>query len=277
MLYDDIGGDQRLYDIFAILILVGAAFAAFNLAGRIVEAQRREIGIGMALGLPRRSLAIRPLLVGVGDRAARRDLRCRDRTRRRRRHGRRSCVPSSRSPCGGVPFQLGMFARGAAIGFALPVLAAAIPVWRAVRVAPIEAIRTGLLRPSAAGSRRSLARLPLPRRTTAQMPLRNVLRAPRRTLMTMLGIAAAIVVLIGVIGMVDSFLATIDRGEHELTKSESRSPARDARLVLSGHGAASDRHRALAAGPERRADPAAPGDRGPCGHPTSTRSSISWT
>ena len=65
MLYDDIDGDQRLYNIFAVLILAGAAFAAFNLAGRIVEAQRREIGIGMALGVPRRSLAIRPLLVGA--------------------------------------------------------------------------------------------------------------------------------------------------------------------------------------------------------------------
>ena len=32
-------------------------FAAFNLVNRIVEAQRREIGIGMALGAPRRQLA----------------------------------------------------------------------------------------------------------------------------------------------------------------------------------------------------------------------------
>ena len=51
LLYDDIDGDQRFYDIFALLILLGAAFAAFNLTGRIVEAQRREIGIGMALGV----------------------------------------------------------------------------------------------------------------------------------------------------------------------------------------------------------------------------------
>jgi len=48
------------------------------------------------------------------------------------------------------------------------------------------------------------------------MPLRNVLRAPRRTVLTALGIAAMIATLIGVIGMVDSFLATIDRGEAEI-------------------------------------------------------------
>ncbi len=221
LMYDDIKGDQQLYDIFAVLILAGAAFAAFNLAGRIVEAQRREIGIGMALGVPRRSLAIRPLLVGseiallgvvfgvaigLGVGVVMGSVL-------------RGFFPL---PVWRVPFQAGTFARAAAIGFALPVLAAAIPVWRAVRVAPIEAIRTGFVSAKGGGLAPLLARLPLPGRTTAQMPLRNVLRAPRRTLMTTLGIAAAIVVLIGVIGMVDSFLATIDRGERELTKTSPR-------------------------------------------------------
>ena len=72
VLYQDAEGDQQMFDIFAILILAGAALAAFNLATRIVEAQRREIGIGMALGVPPRELAIRPLLLGVADRASRR-------------------------------------------------------------------------------------------------------------------------------------------------------------------------------------------------------------
>jgi hypothetical protein len=54
-----------MFNVFALLILAGAALAAFNLATRIVEAQRREIGIGMALGVPPRQLAIRPLMLGV--------------------------------------------------------------------------------------------------------------------------------------------------------------------------------------------------------------------
>ena len=65
ILYKDAEGDQKLFEIFAYLILAGAAFAAFNLASRIVEAQRREIGVGMALGVPSRELAIRPLLLGA--------------------------------------------------------------------------------------------------------------------------------------------------------------------------------------------------------------------
>ena len=46
-------------------LLVGAVAAAFNLTARLVEAQRREIGIAMALGMPRRRIAIRPLLVAM--------------------------------------------------------------------------------------------------------------------------------------------------------------------------------------------------------------------
>ena len=56
ILYQDAEGDQQLFNIFALLILAGASFAAFNLATRIVEAQRREIGVGMALGVPPASL-----------------------------------------------------------------------------------------------------------------------------------------------------------------------------------------------------------------------------
>jgi len=65
LMYQDAEGDQGTFDAIAFLFLIGAAFGAFNLAGRIVESQRRQIGIGMALGLPRRWIAFRPMLVGV--------------------------------------------------------------------------------------------------------------------------------------------------------------------------------------------------------------------
>lgn len=219
ILFDDIDGDQRLYDIFAFLILGGAAFAAFNLVGRVVEAQRREIGIGMALGVPRAQLAVRPLLVGfqvaligallgvavgyaVG--AVMRSI----------------LVDFFPLPVWNTPFELGTYARGLLVGVTLPFLATLLPVWRAVRVAPVDAIRTG---PTTV-KRSGLA--PLLRRFTVgdslrRLPLRNVLRAPRRTLLTAFAIAAAIGTLVGVIGMLDSFLGTIDTGE-EAVLGETR-------------------------------------------------------
>jgi len=62
VLYDDIKGDAEMWRAIALLLLAGAAFAALNLTTRIVEAQCREIGIGMALGVHPRLLAVRPLL-----------------------------------------------------------------------------------------------------------------------------------------------------------------------------------------------------------------------
>jgi putative ABC transport system permease protein len=89
-------------------------------------------------------------------------------------------------------------------------------VWRAVRVAPVDAIRTGHLAARGGGLAPLLKRIPMPGDSFGQMPFRNLLRAPRRGVLTLLGIAAIITVLVGVVGMVDSFLATIERGEEEL-------------------------------------------------------------
>jgi len=49
--------------------------------------------------------------------------------------------------------------------------------------------------------------------------VRNVARSPRRTLLTAAGIAAAITTLVGVLGMLDSMVATIDRGDREIVGS----------------------------------------------------------
>jgi putative ABC transport system permease protein len=214
VLYDDIESDQRFWNLFAILILGGAAFGAFNLAGRMVEAERREIGIGMALGWSRRRLALRHLLVGaqialVGAvlgvvmtivvLAAVRPI----------------FESMLRLPVWSRPWQPGMFLQGAAIGFVLPLLATAWPVWRAVRVMPVDAITT-----THASARSGLApllrRLRWPVSAFRRMPLGNVLRAPRRTVLTALGIGAAISTLVVVLGALDSFRATIDRNADEL-------------------------------------------------------------
>jgi putative ABC transport system permease protein len=215
VLYRDAEGDQRIFNMFALLILGGAAFAAFNLSSRIVESQRREIGIGMALGVPAARLAIRPLLVGAeiallgavlgvaigiwaGDlfRSALEDL-----------------LPL---PVYRTPFEPGVFMRGALLGLLLPLAATVFPVWRAVRVQPIEAIRVGFRSAKGGGFAPRAKRLRVPGGSLTQMPLRNVLRTPRRTLMTLLGVAAVVTVVFGLLGMIDSFRETGDRSAEEL-------------------------------------------------------------
>lgn len=220
ILYEDIENDQQFFTALAVLILFAAALAAFNLISRIVEAQRREIGIGMALGVPRGQLAIRPLLVGVQIAllgvvlgigvgllvgAAMKGLF-------------ESVLPL---PVYRTPFPFDVYALAAALGLIVPIVASAWPVWRAVSVEPIEAIRTGHLSAKPGRFTRLSKRIRLPGSSMNQIPLRNVLRTPRRTALTAGGVGAAIAALVAVLGMLDSFERAIDRGSAEVTKGDS--------------------------------------------------------
>ncbi|HLO36836.1 MAG TPA: ABC transporter permease, partial [Candidatus Deferrimicrobium sp.] len=212
-LYQDIESDAVFFRVFATLLLVGAALGAFNLTGRIIEAQRREIGVAMALGTSTRRIAARPLLVsaeiailgvvmgvGVGSLIGEAMRGVYD-----------SMVPL---PEWLTPFRPEIYGGAAAIGFAVPFVASLYPIIRAVRVPPIEAIRTGLT--AARGAARNVRRVPAPGSIVARMPLRNVQRTPRRTILTALGIGAAVAVLTSTGGTVDTLTATIDRGESAL-------------------------------------------------------------
>jgi putative ABC transport system permease protein len=214
-MYGDMQSDQRTMDAVAVLIFGAAVFAAFNLTSRIVEAKRREFGVGMALGQARWSIAFRPMLmgfeiavlgvifgVGIGLLVA---------------AGLRSVLLSLQPlPVFRTSFQMAEFRQAALLGLALPILATVWPVWRAVRVNPVDALRTGHLAAKGGGLAPLLKRLTSRGTSLTVMPFRNVLRAPRRTLLTAVGIGAAITAMVGVIGAVDSFNATIDRGAVEL-------------------------------------------------------------
>lgn len=224
ILFEDADNDQKTWNIFAVLVLVAASFASFNLISRIVESERREIGVGMALGAPPRQLALRPLLVGaqvalagvlagtgVGWLFAEGMKRLM-----------RSVLPL---PMWQTPFPTSRFAQAAVLGFVLPLAATVVPVVRAVRVEPVEAIRAGGAYGAAARTSRLgtvLTRLTVGGgRTTTRMPFRNVVRAPRRSLFTIAGIAIAITGLVTVLGAVDTWLSAIDRSGAELSRTSA--------------------------------------------------------
>lgn len=251
VLYENIDTDDRFYLVFALVILGGATLAAFNLTSRIVESQRRQIGIGMALGLTPRWLAFRPVLVGaqvallgvvLGIGVGLIINQGMDGLLQR-------YFPL---PVWSSPFQAGTFAQAAVLGFVLPFAASLYPVWRAVSVPPIQAIRTGFMSARGSGLAPLASWLRLPGGTTSQMPVRNILRTPRRTILTALGVGAAISVFVGTTGMTDTFLRTIDLGENETVKSAPR------RLSVTTYGfepAAALEHRLLSTSVLDRVEP----------------------
>lgn len=215
ILYRDARNDQKMFLVLAILVLSGAVFAAFNLISRAVEAQRREIGIGMALGAPPWLLALRPMLLGlqiallgillglpVGALAS---------------AGFRSVYEEFYPlPVYADAFPLGFFLIAAALGLALPLLAAALPVARAVGVAPVDAIRVGFRTAGGSGAARFLRRLRVPGSSIAQLPPRNLARGLRRTLLTVLGLGAAMTIMVATLAIFDGFRGVVDRQEAEV-------------------------------------------------------------
>ncbi|MGB9357042.1 MAG: FtsX-like permease family protein [Acidimicrobiia bacterium] len=212
--YEDIEGDQQFFNIVAFLILAGSAAAAVNLTARMVDQTRREIGISMALGVKRFWIALRPMLMGVqiallgvllgvligwGIAAAMRGLL-------------ESLLPM---PEWLTPTQWDVFLTAALVGLIIPLVAVTIPVWRAIRVAPVDAIRTGHLASRGGGLAPLVKKVHVPGDTFAQIPVRNVLRAPRRGLLTALGIGATIAVLVMLVAAIDSFFGAIAKGGEE--------------------------------------------------------------
>ncbi|HYO41698.1 MAG TPA: FtsX-like permease family protein [Candidatus Limnocylindrales bacterium] len=211
----DVEGDARFFNLFAALVLLGAAFATFNLTSRIVEAQRRQIGIGMALGMPDRWLALRPLLVGAEIAVAGIVLGV----------GVGLLVDAGMLavleqfyplPVFEAPLLPGPFLAAAAVGFLVPFGATLLPVWTAIRMPPVEAIHAGPRSVRGSGLARLASHLPLPGGTLGRAPVRNVLRSPRRSILTSLAIGAAIGVLVAMAGMIDTFEAAIRAGESEM-------------------------------------------------------------
>jgi putative ABC transport system permease protein len=214
LLYKDAEGDQQMMDIFAFLLLGAAALAAFNLVSRAVESQRREIGIGMALGVPPRLLALRPLMLGgqVALLGVTLGIPAGFAANAWLRSVMESFFPL---PVVKTPLHVGVFARAAGLAVAISLLATTLPLRRALSVSPVEAIRVGARAAKSSGLAWMTRDLRLPGGSLSNMPLRNVLRAPRRTIMTVLGIAAVVAITLALAGMIDSFNSTLDASRAE--------------------------------------------------------------
>ena len=92
-------------------------------------------------------------------------------------------------------FSLNLFAQSMGVALALGLVGGAYPAWRASRLMPAEAMRAE----SGAGTRS--VRLPF-----GGAALRNLLRQPTRTLLTLTGIGIAIMAMVGLGGLSDGLV-----------------------------------------------------------------------
>lgn len=210
LLYTDAEEDQEMLNLIAFFFLLGAALAAFNLAGRIVESQRRQIGIGMAMGTPRRLLAFRPLLVGLQIALIGTLLGFPLGFLFTRLFG---YIMTEFVP---MPLYAGSlidpktFILAALLGIAMPVTATLLPVLKAIRSVPLDALH-GHLAAKNSGLNRLLKGKSLTGRTFSRMPVKNVLRSPKRTILTVVAVAVSIALLFLFLGLLDTFRSTLDQ------------------------------------------------------------------
>jgi putative ABC transport system permease protein len=222
LLYSDAVEDQVMLNFFAIILLVGASLAAFNLAGRIVESQRRQIGISMALGVPQSWIAVRPLLMGLQIAFLGMLLGLALGLLFGRWLGDLTMELAPLPYWSGTILHWSSFLLAALLGILLPVLATLIPVWQAARMPPLEAIHGHLIARDS-GLNRWLKGVRLPGNTFSQMPLKNVLRSVRRSGLMILGLATAVILLTLFLGLLDTLVATLNQAETALLH---RSPNR---------------------------------------------------
>lgn len=205
----DAKNDQKTNTLYALLLVAGAALAAFMLVSRVVDSQRREMGIGMALGAPRGEIARRPITLGIqiGVLAAALGVPFGLFLASEIKGLMSAVLPL---PADVSHFPVGLYLAASGIAMLTPVAAAALPVRRSLRMRPVDAIATTERGGGGGGWIGSRFARHIPGSWNFRLAERNLLRSPRRTMMSILGLAAVMTAVISVLAMVDSIGASAD-------------------------------------------------------------------
>lgn len=209
MLQLDLVGFRQLAIFFPILFLSIASLSIYNLLSRMVYAQRPQIGFMRSVGYGRRAVLTHYMsfaaLIGILGSVIGTVL------------GYRIAVWITTLYTGvvSIPYidvspRFDVMVVGVAISLAVSLAAGLMPALSAARMTPAEAIRTEM---PAAGRVPVIERL-IPELKKAsytwRLPLRDLLRTPKRTLSTIAGIASAITLILVSAGLIDSSAAMID-------------------------------------------------------------------
>ncbi len=210
-LSEDLKGFEELALFFPMLFLAAAGMATYVMIGRLVHAQRPQIGVLLANGFTRRQVlshylgyGVIPGLIGAIPGAVAGVVLARVITGF---YTEMLSVPSTL-----IRFYPATLLAGVAFGLVASILAAIGPALLASRIAPAEAMRgsapAGRGRPSIVERIvPSLRRLPVPWR----MALRGIERNPRRTLFTVLGVVLSLTLVLVSWGMLDTIVNLMDK------------------------------------------------------------------
>jgi len=209
MLELDLEGFRNLAILFPVLFLSISGLSIYNLLSRMVYAQRPQIGFMRAVGYSRSAVLAHYIyfaaLIGLlgsvtgtvfGYRMA-------------------VLITDLYADVVSVPFRevsprYDVMAGGVVISLAIAVFAGLIPALSGARMTPAEAIRTEV--PLAGRVPLIESLFPWLRRAsyTWRLPLRNLLRSPKRTFSTIAGIASAMTLILVSLGLMDSTEAMIN-------------------------------------------------------------------
>lgn len=217
----DLDGFQTIALVFPILFLSVSALAVYSLLSRLVEGQRRQIGVLRAMGYERRQILVHYAaygaligltggLFGVG-------------------LGFGLSILLTKAYAAGlhIPFiavqaNLPTIAISFACGVAACLLAAVVPARAAAAISPAEAMRG----PSPVRGRQPLLetlvppirRLPL----VLKLPIRNLFRWPRRTLFGALGVAAGVALTLVAWSFLDSYNRAVNIQFDQIQRYDAR-------------------------------------------------------
>jgi putative ABC transport system permease protein len=221
----DVEGFREMAVFFPLLFLVVAALSIYMILVRMVHMQRKQVGAMMALGLGRRRIAFHylsyALLVGLVGAAA----------------GLTAGYFLAGSLTGMYAERLGIplvftvmdwtaVGEGLFLAVAACCLAAIVPVRRLVRRVPAELMR------EEGGESRAMRRYhvvlerifpPVRRLSLAvRMPLRNVWRDRRRTLLNLMGIVFSLLLIVVALALVDSINAAFSFQFDDFTRYDAK-------------------------------------------------------
>ncbi len=202
----DLEGAREMAILFPILVLAVGAFAIYIAMNRLVRAQRPIIGLFRAIGYGTGAIVAHYLLFGVvvgiagciiGAAAG---------------YGLSFWMTGAYSKALAIPlvaneFQIMPVVESVIVTLAVCLIAAAAPAWLASRLLPAPAMRPSPELPLTEGTTPLLERvLFLARKPPLllRLALRNIWRAPRRTLYTMGAVSLALVLLATGLSMFDS-------------------------------------------------------------------------